>query len=222
VICRAAIWLDCASCTRLCKTFIDPYSRVAIVELYEYKTALTAADLLNDRVLPFFESQDMPLLRMLTNRSRSVAKGVGLEYCGNVEHHEYQLYLAIADINHTRTKAKSPQTNGICERFHRTILEAISEEFYQIAFRKKIFKSVEQSQQDVDVGLRPAVGVWIDCYNCTQPHSGHYCYGKTPMQTFSDSKQIANAKMLDRQFEDIATKEQSEEQHGEKRKTNQW
>jgi transposase InsO family protein len=66
--------------------------------------------------------------------------------CGNVEHHEYQLYLAIEDIDHTRTKTKSPQTNGICERFHRTILE----EFYQIALRKKLYTRVEQLQQDVD------------------------------------------------------------------------
>ena len=88
------------------QTFIDTYSRVAMVKLYESKTALNAADLLNDRVLPFFESQDVPLLRILTDR--------GSEYCGNVAHHEYQLYLAVEDIDHSRTKVKSPQTNGIC------------------------------------------------------------------------------------------------------------
>jgi len=86
------------------QTFIDTYSRVAMVKLYETKTALVAAEMLNDRVLPFFASQDVPLLRILTDR--------GSEYCGNVEHHEYQLYLAIENIDHTRTKTKSPQTNG--------------------------------------------------------------------------------------------------------------
>ena len=88
------------------QTFIDTYSRVAMVKLYESKTALNAADLLNDRVLPFFESQDVPLLRILTDR--------GSEYCGNVAHHEYQFYLAVEDIDHSRTKVKSPQPNGIC------------------------------------------------------------------------------------------------------------
>jgi transposase InsO family protein len=88
------------------QTFIDTYTRVAIVKLYDRKNALVAADLLNDRVIPFFESQQVPLLRMLTDR--------GSEYCGNVEHHEYQLYLAIENIDHSRTKARSPQTNGIC------------------------------------------------------------------------------------------------------------
>ncbi len=54
------------------------------------------------------------MLRILTDR--------GTEYCGKVEHHDYQLYLAINDIEHTKTKAMSPQTNCICERFHKTIL----------------------------------------------------------------------------------------------------
>lgn len=84
------------------QTFIDTYSKVACAKLYDRKTPLTAADLLNDRVVPFFEEQDVPLQRMLTDR--------GTEYCGNPEHHEYELYLAIEDIDHTRTKVKSPQT----------------------------------------------------------------------------------------------------------------
>jgi transposase InsO family protein len=95
------------------QTFMDTYSRVALVKLYDRKNALVAADLLNDRVLPLFEEQQVPLLRILTDR--------GTEYCGHREHHEYQLYLAVENIDHTRTKAHSPQTNGICERFHRTM-----------------------------------------------------------------------------------------------------
>lgn len=158
------------------QTFIDTYSRVAFAKLYTQKHAITAADLLNDRVCPFFEEEGIPLLRILTDR--------GTEYCGNRQQHEYQLYLAVEDIDHTKTKAKSPQTNGICERFHKTVLE----EFYQIAFRKKIYKSVEQLQADLDE--------WITSYNNERPHSGRYCYGKTPMQTFSDSLQLAKDKML--------------------------
>jgi len=96
------------------QTFVDTYSRYAFAKLYTMRTALTAADLLNDRVIPFFEEEELPLMRILTDR--------GSEYCGHVERHEYQLYLALNDIDHTKTKAKSPQTNGICERFHRTVL----------------------------------------------------------------------------------------------------
>lgn len=104
------------------QTFIDTYSRVAFAKLYDRKNALVAADLLNDRVLSFFEEQDVRLLRVLTDR--------GTEYCGKPEHHEYELYLTIEDIDHTKTRAKSPQTNGICERLHRTM----QEEFYAVAF----------------------------------------------------------------------------------------
>ena len=113
---------------------------------------------------------------MLTDR--------GTEYCGNPEHHEYELYLAIEDIDHTRTKAKSPQTNGICERFHKTVLD----EFYRIAFRKRIYATIEQLQGDLDA--------WMSEYNQARPHQGRWCYGKTPMQTFLDTLPIAQEKSI--------------------------
>ena len=107
------------------QTFIDTYAKVAFAKLYDRKTALTAADLLNDRVVPFYDTQEVKLTRVLTDR--------GTEYCGNPEHHEYELYLAIEDVDHSRTKTKNPQTNGIGERFHKTVLD----EFYRVAFRKR-------------------------------------------------------------------------------------
>ena len=108
------------------QTFLDTYTKVAFSKLYDRKNALVAADLLNDRVLPFFEEQGIPLLRVLTDR--------GTEYCGQREHHEYELYLAVENIDHSRTRARRPQSNGICERFHRTL----QEEFYAAAFRRKL------------------------------------------------------------------------------------
>jgi transposase InsO family protein len=159
------------------QTVIDTYSRVAFAKLYDRKNALVAAEMLNDRVIPFFEQEEVRVLRVLTDR--------GTEYCGAREHHEFQLYLALENIDHTKTKARSPQTNGICERFHKTMLQ----EFYQVAFRKKLYESIEQLQVDVDL--------WIKLYNQERPHSGRYCFGKTPKQTFDDSKQLAKQKMLD-------------------------
>jgi hypothetical protein len=160
------------------QTFIDSYCKIAFVKLYDRKNALVAADMLNDRVIPWYEEHDVKLLRILTDR--------GTEYCGNRERHEYQLYLAIEDIDHSKTKARSPQTNGICERFHKTI----QDEFYAVAFRKKIYHSLEEIQEDVDK--------WIEEYNKERTHSGKYCFGKTPWQTFLDSKKLADDKMLDR------------------------
>lgn len=159
------------------QTFIDTYSRVAFAKLYTERTAITAADLLNDRVIPFFDEQKVSLLRILTDR--------GTEYCGRPENHAYQLYLGIENIDHSRTKARSPQTNGICERFHRTM----QDECYNIIFRKKIYTSLAELQLDVDH--------WVHSYNRSRPHSGKYCYGKTPMQTFFDSMHIAYQKNID-------------------------
>ena len=135
-----------------------------------------AADLLNDRVIPWFEQQDVPLLRMLTDR--------GTEYCGSLQHHEYELYLAIENIDHSKTKARHPQTNGICERFHKTI----QDEFYTVAFRKKLYTSLEQLQQDVDE--------WMESYNRERAHSGKHCDGRTPLQTFRETRECQALRQL--------------------------
>ena len=151
------------------QTFVDTYSKWATAKLYTTKTLITAADLLNDRVLPFLAEQEMDLIRVLTDR--------GTEYCGRPEAHDYQLYLALNEIEHTRTKVQHPQTNGICERFHKTILQ----EFYQVTFRRKIYRSVEELQKDlVD---------WLAYYNNKRTHQGKMCCGRTPMQTLIDGKE---------------------------------
>ena len=90
------------------QTFIDTYAKVAFAKLYDRKTPITAADLLNDRVVPFYDSHAVKLCRVLTDR--------GTEYCGNPEHHEYELYLAVEDVDHSRTKTKSPQTTDVIDK----------------------------------------------------------------------------------------------------------
>jgi len=158
------------------QTFIDTYAKVGFAKLYDRKTPITAADLLNDRVLPFYDHRGVPLQRVLTDR--------GTEFCGSHDRHEYELYLAIENIDHTRTKAKSPQTNGICERFHKTMLD----EFYRVAFRKKVYDTIEQLQEDLDA--------WLFEYNEVRTHQGRYCFGRTPMQTFTEARHIAREKSL--------------------------
>src|SRR2546421_87792 len=115
------------------------------------------------------------LTRMLTDR--------GTEFCGS-QSHEYELYLAVEDVDHSRTKTKSPQTNGICERFHRTVLD----EFYRVAFRKKIYLAIDELQADLDS--------WLVEYNEQRPHPGRWCFGKTPMQTFLDALPMAKEKLM--------------------------
>ena len=158
------------------QTFIDTYCKVGFAKVYDRKNALVAADLLNDRVLPFYEGHGLSLLRVLTDR--------GTEFCGSRENHEYELYLNLEDIDHSKTRARSPQSNGICERFHKTVLD----EFYRVAFRKKVYGSLEELQKDLDL--------WLAEYNEQRVHSGKYCYGKTPLDTLVATIPLAKAKMF--------------------------
>lgn len=158
------------------QTFVDTYCKVAHAKLYTNKTPITAADLLNEKVLPYYEAHELPMLRILTDR--------GTEYCGKPEQHDYQLYLALNDIDHTRTKARHPQTNGIVERFHKTILN----EFYQVTFRKKVYSSLEQLQHDLDE--------WLIKYNTERTHQGKMCCGRTPFETLLDGQRLWKEKQL--------------------------
>src|SRR6201990_3351521 len=145
------------------QTFIDTYAKVAFAKLYDRKTPITAAEILNDRVVSFYDEYGIRLSRMLTDR--------GTEFCGT-QSHEYELYLAVEDIDHSRTKTKSPQTNGICERFHRTVLD----EFYRVAFRKKIYRTIEELQADLDA--------WLVDYNERRPHQGRCASAKRRCRPF--------------------------------------
>jgi transposase InsO family protein len=166
------------------QTVIDTYSSVAFAKVYSAKVPLTAADALNDKVLPFFDEQGVDILRILTDR--------GTEFCGRLDKHPYQLYLQLHEIEHTRTKARHPQTNGICERFHKTILD----EFYKSIFRKKIFNNLKDLQTDLDI--------WMGFYNRERTHQGKRCQGKTPMQTFADGLELARKANLENQEKLVA------------------
>ena len=159
------------------QTVVDTYSAVAFAKLYDTKTPLTAADCLNDRVLPFFDEQGVDVLRVLTDR--------GTEYCGREDTHPYQLFLGLQEIDHTRTKVRHPQTNGICERFHQTV----QNEFYRVLFRKRIFTTLDELQADLEE--------WLLYYNERRTHQGKRCKGRTPMRTFTEGKAIASEKKLE-------------------------
>ena len=158
------------------QSVIDTYSAVAFAKLYETKNQVTAADTLNDRALPFFEEKEVIVQRVLTDR--------GTEFCGRDDQHAYELFLAMNEIEHTKTKAQHPQTNGICERFHQTCLN----EFYKITFRKKVYATLEELQQDLDR--------FMEHYNRERTHQGRRCQGRTPVQTFETGLALAYEKQL--------------------------
>jgi transposase InsO family protein len=160
------------------QTGIDTYSNVGFAKLYTDKTAITAADFLNDKVLPFFDAEQVRLLRVLTDR--------GTEYSGKVEQHPYQLFLHLNDIDHSRTKAYHPQTNGSTERLNQTI----QDEFYAVAFRKTLYTSIEQIQGDLDA--------FMTTYNERRTNQGKRCLGRTPKQTWDDGYKLYQKYVIDK------------------------
>jgi transposase InsO family protein len=147
---------------------VDTFGSFGFAKLYIHKTALTAADILVDRVLPFYRKVSLPVVNILTDN--------GTAYCGNYPDHEYELILNVFNIRHRRTKIRSPQTNGFVERFNRTVLE----EFFAKAFRTNWYYSLEQLQKDLDE--------WMFKYNFKRPHQGYRVNGSTPASVLLDPK----------------------------------
>lgn len=146
------------------QTGIDTYSNVGFAKVYTRKTSIEAADFLNDQVFPFFDEHGISVLRMLTDR--------GGEYYGRADAHPYQLFLALNEVEYSKTKARHPQTNGLCEKLNQTI----EKEFYATAFRKKLYSSLKEIQEDLDE--------FMEEYNKNRTNQGKRCQGRTPYQTF--------------------------------------
>jgi transposase InsO family protein len=152
------------------QTGIDTHSNIGFAKLYTERTAITAADFLNDKVLPFFDAHSVRVLRVLTDN--------GMEYCGRQESHPYELYLHLNDIEHTRIRVRRPQTNGSVERLNQTV----KDEFYAVAFRKKLYSTIEEIQVDLDD--------FMLYYNSQRTNQGRHCQGRTPTQTFQKGLEL--------------------------------
>jgi len=166
------------------QTGIDTHSNTGFAKVYNDRTALAAADFLNDRVLPFFDEHGIRVLRILSDN--------GSEYCGRRDEHAYQLFLQLNEIEHTRIKVRHPQTNGAVERLNQTI----QEEFYKVAFRKKLYSSLEEIQADLDEFM-----AW---YNTERTNQGRYCQGRTPMQTFIEGLELYQQYVYDKEVIETA------------------
>ena len=165
------------------QTAIDTHSNVGFAKIYAETTSLTAADLLNDRVLPFFDEHMIRVHRVLTDN--------GPEFCGRQETHSYELFLHLNDIEHTRTKVRKPQTNGAVERLNQTI----QDEFYSVAFRRKLYRTVEEVQEDLDAFMK--------YYNKERTNQGRYCQGRTPSETFKDGLELYQKYVFENDVEDL-------------------
>ncbi len=141
---------------------VDTYGSYAFGFLHTSKQPEAAVAVLHNDALPFYEAHGLKVEAVLTDN--------GTEFCG-VAGHPYETYLELNDIEHRRTRVRSPQTNGFVERFNRTVLE----EFFRVKFRERFYESVEALQKDLDA--------WLDFYNRKRPHLGYRNRGRTPYET---------------------------------------
>lgn len=144
---------------------VDTYGSYAFGFLHTGKKPECAAVLLHNDVLPFYKEHKLNVEAILTDN--------GPEFCGT-DNHPFELYLALNDIEHRRTKPRTPRTNGFVERFNRTV----QEEFFRVAFRENFYESIEALQTDLDK--------WLLHYNTERPHRGYRNRGKRPLDTVLD------------------------------------
>ncbi len=155
------------------QSVVDAHSSLGFEKWYLSKLPMTAVDVLHDRVLPFYEEHEVEGEGVLTDHGR--------EYCGRPLGHPYELFLAISQIEHRRPDVASPETNGFCERFDRTV----KEEFFPVAFRKTLYASLDQLQHDLDR--------YLEFYNRERAHQGYRTQGRTPYPAFLDGvNQVPN------------------------------
>lgn len=144
---------------------VDTFGSYAFGYLHTGKLPEQAALILHNDVLPQYREWDLPIGAILTDNGR--------EYCGR-EHHPYELYLALNDIEHRKTQVRKPQTNGFVERFNKTVLD----EFFRPAFRTTFYESVDALQEDLNT--------WLSFYNEERPHLGYRNRGKRPFDTIKE------------------------------------
>lgn len=141
---------------------VDTYGSYGFGFLHTSKQPQAAAALLHNDVLPFYADHNLTVQAVLTDNGR--------EFCGT-DTHPYELYLALNDIEHRRTRVRTPRTNGFVERFQRTVLE----EFFVQTLRTNFYETVEALQADLDA--------WLRFYNIERPHQGYRNMGRRPYDT---------------------------------------
>jgi transposase InsO family protein len=145
----------------------DAFCSLAFAKVYTSKMPITSADLLYDRVLPFYEALGVAVKAILTDNGR--------EFCGRPEQHPYELLLALHDIEHRTTKIRSPRTNGFVERMNRTLLD----ECFRIAGRQTWYLSPEEIRRNLDK--------FLEFYNLRRSHQGYRLKGRTPAQALREA-----------------------------------
>ena len=146
---------------------VDVFCSLAFAKVYTSKMPITSAELLYERVLPFYDALGVKVKAVLTDNGR--------EYCGRPDNHPYELFLQLEDIEHRTTKVRSPRTNGFVERMNRTLLD----ECFRVAGRTTWYISPEEIQRDLDK--------FLVFYNLKRSHQGYRLKGRTPAQALCEA-----------------------------------
>ena len=147
------------------QTAIDCHSRYAWARLYTSKMPVTAVHMMNNDILPYYESHGVKPEVVLSDNGR--------EFCGKKDRHPFELFLQLEQIEHRTTRVRRPQSNGFLERFHRTLLD----EHLRIKGREKWYDELSEMQVDLDTYLLH--------YNTKRPHQGRNMNGETPQNVFT-------------------------------------
>ncbi len=147
------------------QTAICCHGRYAWARPYPNKRPVTAVQLLNNDVLPTFEAHGVKVDAVLSDTGR--------EFCGREDQHPYELFLQLEGIEHRRTKVKRPQTNGIVERLHRTLLD----EHFRVEGRRTWLETIDEIQVMLDDYLK--------MYKEGRANQGRGMTGRTPLQAFA-------------------------------------
>ncbi len=134
--------------------------------MYLNKLPVTAVQTLNNDVLPTFEQHGAHIDAVLSDNGR--------EFCGREDRHPYELFLQLEGIEHKRTRVNRPHSNGIVERWHRTVLD----EHFRVEGRRPWFETIDEMQVVLDTYLVNS--------NTKRPHQGRGMDGRTPLKAFRD------------------------------------
>ena len=103
---------------------------------------------------------------------RAANGALGRESCGRPDHHPYELFLQLEEIEHRTTRVRRPQSNGYVERLHRTLLD----EHFRVMGRTKFYEGIDEMQKDLEA--------YLVTYNTKRPHQGRNMNGRTPKTVF--------------------------------------
>ena len=146
---------------------VDANCGLGFAKVYPSKNAMNGVDILEDRVLPFYQRYAVTIGRVFTRSTR--------EYCGLATLHPFETLLAAAHIEHRSLDARRGMRSQACEDFYHILCA----EFFTPAIRNNSYNSFGKLQQDLDI--------FVENFNHERPNIDHSSQGLTPFTMFSDT-----------------------------------